>query len=176
MQHLEDLYYRIHVYPIEVPPLRAHRSDIPVLCRSFIERLNGSSGKRILDLAPEATHCLMDFCWPGNVRQLENAIEHAFVSCVPPRIELDDLPPELRTAHRRAAECQRHPSGSDVPDVRRNTVTREALLGALESAGWNQSGTARLLGVDRTTVWRQMHRWKIPNTPPDQSEDGDGQG
>ncbi len=167
----EDLYYRIHVYPIEIPPLRERKQDIPLLCRAFVTRLSQSTGKRIEDLSPEASHCLIDYCWPGNVRQLENAIEHAFVSCVPPQIQLDDLPPELRSAQLRTAECREigarrsfpggisHFDRPPVPTPYR--ITRESLLETLESTGWNQSQTARILGVDRTTIWRRMRQWQL---------------
>ncbi len=161
----EDLYYRIHVYPIEVPALREHKEDIPLLCGAFIDRLNRRTGKRIRDLSSEASHCLMDFCWPGNVRQLENALEHAFVSCAPPQIVLEDLPLELRSAHRRNAECRRPAMAEDAGAARRAGVTRDALREALEETRWNQSEAARRLGVDRTTVWRQMRRWNLANAP-----------
>ena len=168
----EDLYYRIHVYPISIPPLRERQQDIPLLCRAFIARLSQSTGKQIEDLSPEASHCLLDYCWPGNVRQLENAIEHAFVSCVPPQIQLDDLPPELRSAQLRAADCEqsrfnrtaglRNGQPPAVPYASPTTrITRTNLLEALESTGWNQTQTARILGVDRTTIWRRMRQWKL---------------
>lgn len=158
----EDLYYRIHVYPIEIPPLRERKDDIPELCQAFIRQLNKSTGKVIVGLSEEAGHCLSDYCWPGNVRQLENAIEHAFVSCVPPRIQLEDLPPELRTSGRRARECLKPrflPSVSQSSG--RGNLTRDMLLNALESHGWNQSRAAQSLGVNRTTVWRRMRQWDL---------------
>ena len=156
----EDFYYRIRVFSIAVPPLREHKEDIPLLCETFVKKLNASTGKRITHLSHSANHCLMDYCWPGNVRELENAIEHAFVTCRADTIELDDLPVEMRTASQREIECRERGTDALLPRAS-GPLTKEALLQTLAACNGNQSETARRLGVDRTTVWRKMKQWKI---------------
>ncbi len=160
----EDFYYRIRVFSIPVPPLRERREDIPLLCETFIQKMNRATGKQISRLSHEVNHSLMDYCWPGNVRELENAIEHAFVTCAADTIELDDLPFEIRSASQRAIECRER--GTVVPPPKpTGPLVRETLIRALEACAWNQSATARRLGIDRTTVWRKMKEWglKVPS-------------
>ncbi len=155
----EDFYYRIRVFSIAVPPIRNHKEDIPLLCNSFMQRLNTSTGKHITHLSHATNHCLMDYCWPGNVRELENAIEHAFVTCGGNCIEADDLPLEIRSPQQRAAECQQ--SGKVMPPAPLTPLTQENLINTLQACNWNQSESARQLNIDRTTVWRKMKQWKI---------------
>ncbi len=158
----EDFYYRIHVFAVTMPPLREHREDIPLLCEAFMDKLNTHTGKQIARVSHDARHCLMDYCWPGNVRQLENALEHAYVTCQAHSIELDDLPPEIRSAKQRSVECSGSRTQAALP-VRGPTpaLSRELLLDVLQACDWNQSAAARRLGVDRTTVWRRMKQWNI---------------
>ena len=161
----EDLYYRIRVFPIDLPPLRQRMADIPTLVRTFIERFNMQTGKHISGLTSDVLHCLMDHCWPGNVRELENAIEHAFVTCQTDEIGLFDLPTEIRMVELRAASCrERRFSGIEgVPEPVQASSAKipEQLQSVLEECGWNRSEAARRLGVDRTTVWRRMKQWGI---------------
>jgi two-component system, NtrC family, response regulator HydG len=163
----EDLYYRVRVFDIGVPPLRERREDIPLLVETFIQRFKVETGKNISRISPEVNYCLMDYCWPGNVRELEHAIEHAFVTCQGDCINLFDLPVEIRMTELRAATCRSagtEPGRSAPPDDVRpyRADTREGLLGALEAARWNKARAARLLGITRTTVWRKMKQWDIP--------------
>jgi len=163
----EDLYYRIRVFDIGVPPLRARREDIPLLVETFLKRFNAETGKSISRISSEVNYCLMDYCWPGNVRELEHAIEHAFVTCQGDCINLFDLPVEIRMTELRAATCRsREPeAGREVPPASGRSYradTREGLIEALEAAGWNKAKAARLLGITRTTVWRKMKQWDIP--------------
>jgi PAS domain S-box-containing protein len=165
----EDLYYRIRVFPIQVPPLRQRKTDIPLLVQAFIERFSRETGKHITGMSDEVLHCFMDHCWPGNVRELENAVEHAFVTCRTPRIGLADLPAEIRMLELRSAHCRElegnpHRTAATRP-LSRNKTDREQLLATLEECGWNRSQTARVLGIDRTTVWRRMRQWGLE--PPD---------
>ncbi len=107
----EDLYYRVRVFDITVPPLRERREDIPLLVHHFIERFNRETGKAIVGVTAEVNVCSMDYCWPGNVRELENAVEHAFVTCQNDHISLFDLPLELRMMELRAEACASPPPG-----------------------------------------------------------------
>ena len=95
----EDLYYRLKVFPIRLPPLRERREDIPLLVDHFTRRMNQRTGKRVQRLSRQALQALMDYRWPGNVRELENAIEHAFVLCQSRQIDFKDLPIEIRQFH-----------------------------------------------------------------------------
>ncbi|WP_080804585.1 sigma-54 interaction domain-containing protein [Desulfamplus magnetovallimortis] len=94
----EDLFYRLKVFPINVPPLRERREDIPLLIRHFIDKGNERDGKNVQDLSRDAMERLMEYHWPGNVRELENAMEHAFVLCRSRQIDIADLPVEIRSS------------------------------------------------------------------------------
>jgi len=161
----EDLYYRLRVFQIDVPPLRHRKEDIPLLVANFIQRFNRETGKSIQGLTDEAAYCLMDYCWPGNVRELENAIEHAYVTCRETHVGLFDLPVELRQTELRQAECDRRfnsqprPTRQSAPTI---PMTRDILLTTLQQCQWNKAETARQLGVNRATVWRKMKQWNIP--------------
>jgi len=161
----KDFYYRVCVYSIDVPALRNHKPDILLLCDAFIERLNRSTGKSIQRLTDDARRLLLDYCWPGNVRQLENAIEHAFVMCFGESITVDDLPNDIHFSDVQCAEFASEPicqqQASQIYPPRRQPLTREVLLRTLEDCYWNQSEAARRLGVDRTTIWRNIKNWEL---------------
>jgi len=154
----EDLYYRLKVFPIHVPPLREHKEDIPLLIEHLIAELNERTGKAITGLEADAMRALMDHCWPGNVRELENAIEHAFVTCPGGEIGLFDLPVEVRKAELSRETCAERQATGSRPA---RGTTREELLALLEECNWNKAEVARRLGVDRSTVWRRMKRLGI---------------
>jgi PAS domain S-box-containing protein len=168
----EDFYYRICVFSIMMPALREHKSDIPLLCDAFISRLNHKTGKNIRRLSSEAMKCMMNYCWPGNIRQLENAIEHAFVMCFGEAITRDELPEEICTNYadpacndfsdRQAETPAKHTTKVLLPAYRpRRRITREMLVETLQKCNWNQSEAARRLGVDRTTIWRRIKQWAL---------------
>ena len=161
----DDFYYRIHVFSIPVPPLRERREDIPLLCEVFINKMNTSTGKAIDCLLGEARDALLEYCWPGNVRELENAIEHAFVTCPDHCIRLEDLPFEVRTNGREDSDCRFRGGKGRSSKSCAGKLTKELLLSTLQSCNWNRSEAARILGIDRTTVWRRLKQWKIQ--PPD---------
>ena len=161
----KDFYYRVCVYSIDVPALRNHKPDISLLCDAFIERLNRNTGKNIQRLSGKAHRLLLDYCWPGNVRQLENAIEHAFVMCFSEAITVDDLPTDICFSE---MECMKNGQNVDIEKEhathyppRKPPLTREILLKTLEDCYWNQSESARRLGVDRTTIWRNIKNWSL---------------
>jgi len=162
----QDFYYRICVFSIDVPALREHKPDILLLCDAFIERLNKSTGKNIQRISEEARKLLLKYCWPGNVRQLENAIEHAFVMCFSESITVDDLPNEIRFSDMQCSGYGVSPLSLPISTAvayppRKPALTRERLLSVLEECHWNQSEAARRLGVDRTTVWRNIKNWSL---------------
>lgn len=169
-QFREDLFYRIQVFPIMIPPLRERKSDIPLLLQHFIGIFNRAGGHHIQGVDNDALLCLMDHCWPGNVRELENALEHAFVTCRTGLIGLFDLPMEIRMVELRNAHClEKRISSTAVyqqslppESVPENSLTDPDLFRQqLASCGNNRSRLARKLNVDRTTIWRKMKQFNI---------------
>jgi DNA-binding NtrC family response regulator len=148
-QFRDDLYYRLRVVPIRVPPLRQRTEDIPLLARTFLARAAGS-GRR--DLSNEALELLSAYTWPGNVRELRNVIE--YLCCVSRgEITANDLPPEVRNGDRGLAE-DRHPRLI-------NAGERSRIEEALAVTRFHRGRAAELLGIDRTTLWRKMRRYGI---------------
>ncbi|NLD99895.1 MAG: sigma 54-interacting transcriptional regulator [Fibrobacter sp.] len=157
----EDLYYRLKVFPIHIPPLRDRKEDIGLLTDHFIRKFNQETGKSITGLNHDATVTMMDYCWPGNIRELENAIEHAFVTCQDPIIGIFDLPLEIRKVELRKGICATEPMEmqNKVDYYRkRPALTNEDFMIILKECNGNQSEVARRLGIDRTTVWRKMKK------------------
>ncbi|MFZ7113141.1 MAG: sigma-54 interaction domain-containing protein [Desulfatiglandales bacterium] len=150
----EDLFYRINVIPITVPPLRERVEDIPLLAESFLEKIQMKSGKKIKGISNMVMSLLVEYPWPGNVRELKSALEYAFVSCHNDIIQPRHLPPNF---FRQRQALNRSMSVFKVHDE----IKRSQLITALEKAGGNQSEAARILGVSRVTVWNQMKRFNI---------------
>jgi transcriptional regulator with GAF, ATPase, and Fis domain len=161
----EDLYYRLRVFPIEVPPLRARREDIEPIARLLLSRAGARTGRE-LRLSPEVVRVLLSHPWPGNVRELENALEFAATVAQGQTIQPEDLPPEILTpeagANEQPAEdagaAGSHPgSARGAIYLRRTTpADREVIRRALEAAGWNREEAAAALGISRSTLWRRM--------------------
>lgn len=152
----EDLFFRIHVIPIELPPLRQRAEDIPYLVNTFIARLQKRTGKEIMGLSPEALETLMAYPFPGNVRELKSALEYAFVLADRGPIGREHLPPSIRDGPWK--ETEPHPQGQSKEQ---EPGEKAALLQALRNAGGNQSEAARMLGVNRGTVWSRMRKYGI---------------
>jgi two-component system, NtrC family, response regulator HydG len=157
----EDLFYRLKVFPIVLPPLRRRREDIPPLIQHFIARLNKRTGKTIEGVSTDAMRLLMDYPWEGNVRELENAIEHAFVLCHRGLIGADALPVEIRRM-RFGAVIPAAPAAPSSPGLKRPVVTPDSLRTLLAACHWNKAEVARRMGVSRTWVWKYMKKWDIP--------------
>ena len=165
-QFREDLYYRLKVFPIHLPPLRERKEDIPLLANHFIDANNKKTGKRITDVSKVAMRRLMDYVWPGNVRELENAVEHAFVLCNNDQIELLDLPIEIRQDD--TVTVSSFTVQPDQPRFRsRKKLSKEALLGLLEECDWNKAEVGRRVGLSRTAIWKYMKKYDIPLKPLD---------
>ena len=147
----EDLYYRVNVVRVELPPLRRRKEDIPLLAEQFIEHFNRLQGKSVEGVEAEALSLMMAHDWPGNVRELENVIERAFILCREGLIHLGHLPEEL-TAHERG-------DAGDV-DLRsaHDVLDAQAIQAALERNGYNRSAAARDLGIHKTTLFRRIKR------------------
>lgn len=149
-QFREDLYYRLHVVPVVIPPLRERRDDIPLLVRHFTEKYNRLMSKSIRTISPEAVEILMDFSYPGNVRQLENIIEHAFVKCQGDKIEKRHLPSDL-AAPKEDLVARALSSVNPL-----ETLERELIKKVLEQCQGNMQVAANRLGISRTTLWRRL--------------------
>jgi len=171
----EDLFYRLRVFPIEIPSLRARREDIEPLARYLLAQVGQRSG-RILRFSPDALRALLDYDWPGNVRELENALEYAATVARGPTLRREDLPREAVSGARpeeagddahgercAAATAAREP-GSLAADRRpaarfrdrRVALTREEITAILELHRWRIAEASRSLGISRTTLWRLM--------------------
>lgn len=149
----EDLYYRLNVISITMPPLREIREDIPLLINHFIAKHQISASAASPEVSPEAMAKLMAYAWPGNVRQLENVVRRAFALGINGFLDIDDLPKEI-------ARQTGKPMLSDS-DLNLKTVERKTIQQALRKAGGNKAEAAKLLGVNTTTVYRKMARYDI---------------
>jgi two-component system response regulator HydG len=148
----EDLYYRLKVVEIKLPPLAARRDDIPLLVSHYVGVFNQRFGKRISGISPEVEKLFMEYRWPGNIRELIHTLEHAFVVCKKPLIGLADLPPELRE---HAA-----PANDAEGDAARD---RDRIMETLRQAGGNKAKAARILGISRQTIYRKLQDYKNGN-------------
>ena len=143
---------------LTLPPLKSHKSDIPLLVEHFIKRFNRETSRTITHIEDDAMRVLMEYHWPGNVRELENAIEHAFVVCSGDSLKLFDLPVEVRRMTCDPAAPQRSASKC-------SQLTRDELIALLTECEWNKSEVARRLGCSHTAVWKHMKKRNIPLHP-----------
>jgi two-component system, NtrC family, response regulator HydG len=145
----EDLFYRLNVIPIQLPPLRMRKEDIPLLVEHFVQNWEGLKTKQLSGISPSALRTLMDYDWPGNIRELENVIERACVVCTGKIIEPIDL---------NLIPLQVSPN---TKDTRRRIIDRETILQELKNCGSNQTLAAERLGLHRVTLWRKMKGYGI---------------
>jgi PAS domain S-box-containing protein len=153
----EDLFYRINVVQIDVPPLRQRREDIPLLMKHFLEKLNLKRDKRIGGLSPAAERILLEHDYPGNIRELENILEYATIVCKNYQIEPRHFPPYLLRAKEKGSPVGEHPG----PGPSLEELERDELLQALRAHRWNRQAAAAALGISRTTLWRKIRRFQI---------------
>ncbi len=147
----EDLYYRLNIIKVELPPLSQRQEDIPLLIEHFINKFNLKMGKRVIGVSPEVMELLMKYDFPGNVRELENIIEHAFVLCQGQIIGVSCLPEQIFKKIR-----PNLPSRSLFEIQEINLIKK-----TLEKYAGHRGKTAAALGIDRTTLWRKMKKYKI---------------
>ena len=152
----EDLYYRINVIPIYLPPLRARLDDIPLLVDTFIHRMDLKTEKNITGIAKEVLDVFMQYSWPGNIRELINVIEYAFVLCPEGDISIAHLPAQL--LGQQPLHVQQ---GSKTIRKLSKGNERQELIQALQSSGGNKSEAARRLGVSRVTLWKRIKKFGI---------------
>jgi len=171
----QDLFYRIHVVAIELPPLRERLEDLRELADGFLMRSCQEFGRNVEGFSQGAYQAMLDYSWPGNVRELENAIQRAVLVCLNREIQSDDL---ARLVRKPTASCRIQKelqSGSDSSsaqgwsesykdlDEALSGPERAILLGALDAHGWNRHATAQRLGINRTTLYKKMKRLGIDN-------------
>ena len=153
-----DLYYRLNVLSIDVPPLRDRRADVPLLARAFLAQAEGVVARPGLAFSEEALRALAAHDWPGNVRELRNVVLRAAATAPSNEIEVRDLPAELRTAAARALPSER-PPGAAMPSAVEHD--RETLLRMLDACSWNVARAAQTLRVSRMTLYRWLRKFGI---------------
>jgi PAS domain S-box-containing protein len=157
-----DLYFRLAVFPLQVPSLREHAEDIPALADRFLSRLGTGPAQRPRAIHADALRALRAHAWPGNVRELQNVLEYAALQAGGYDIRLEHLPAEIRAAGRRGEPAAA--SSADRADAALDE--RRALVLALEQAGWNRTRAAAALGGSRVTLWKRMKRHGVGDPGP----------
>lgn len=150
----QDLFYRINVIPIQLPPLRDRIEDIPLLSEAFFRKVRLKSEKDVEGISNEAMDALMGYAWPGNVRELKSAFEYAFVACHETLVRPYHLPQEIYRGKHPLSQGKRR-------SFNLKEIEKQELLEALEKTGGNQSQAAALLGVSRVTVYNRMKRFGL---------------
>jgi len=147
----EDLYYRLKVVELHLPPLRERKEDIMALVPHFLNKLNKKLGKQIIDVSSEVLRLFMTYQWPGNVRELEHVMEHAFVVSRQPIITINDLPADLIYSTGLNKIAFETPLKDDP----------QSIIQVLEKTAWNKSKAANILGLSRSTIYRRIAEYKI---------------
>lgn len=143
----EDLFYRLKVVTVELPPLRDRREDIPLFVEHFRILLNRELNRSVADISPEVMDLFMEYNWPGNVRELKHVLEHAMIRCRLPMVSIEHLPQEMR--------------GKVLPPQPHGSTEEDTIRDALRRAGGNRSKAAKLLGIDRKTLYRKLDKYTI---------------
>jgi transcriptional regulator with PAS, ATPase and Fis domain len=148
----EDLYYRINVFEIDIPPLRERPEDILPIAEHFLKKFSSSMGRRVTGLSPSARVMVLKYQWPGNVRELANAIERALVVCRGEEIEPQHLPILARSASQ---------DGGDPDDLSMQAIEKKHIVRVLKLNEFNVTHTAKALEIDRVTLYNKMRKYKI---------------
>ena len=149
----EDLYYRINVVTIHLPPLRERREDLPILARHFLEKYSLQMNRPFRDFSPQAMDLLVRHAWPGNIRELANAVERALVVGKPPLVRPEDLPLGLAPGR-----CGTEATGETLAEVEKAHIQT-----ILDRSGWNISRAARILDIDRVTLYSKIRKLSLSN-------------
>jgi len=162
-----DLFYRLNIIPIKLPPLRSRLEDIPLLVEHFIEKFNFKMGKDIKELDPEILDTFVKYTWPGNIRELENTLEYAFVQCRSSYLEMHSLPPRLKVLNSQTTDLSlSSPISSEAfqfPNVPifSGKQTKEEVRRALTACKWKKAKTAKRLNISRSTLWRLIKKYEL---------------
>jgi two-component system response regulator HydG len=146
----EDLYYRLKVVEVALPPLRERKDDVPMLVGHFLQKMNNKFNRHIEAVSEDVMNIFMNYDWPGNVRELEHALEHAFIVCRQDTITADHIPTNTSSF-----------SNNIPPPLKDADSEPYIIINALKRSGWNKSKAARLLGVNVRTIYRKMEKYKI---------------
>ncbi len=157
----EDLYYRLDVYTIHVPPLRARSEDVPGLAGAFLAELRSEMDKPVEDFTEEAMAALTRYGWPGNVRELRNAVERALLSCRGHQIGLSDLPERVRGEAAPAMQAEESGPGAEGLDAWLAERERRVIVAALADCNGVQAQAARLLGITERSLWHRIKKLDI---------------
>jgi DNA-binding NtrC family response regulator len=155
----QDLYYRLNVIPIKVPPLRLRKSDIPLLVDFFVKKFNKQKRKRMSGFVPEALDALLAYSWPGNVRELENLVERLIILANSDQIEIDDIPGSIKGKSGRFESIEvKIPKDGIVFDQAVEEYEKKLILQALSETNWVKTKAAKLLNINRTTLIEKMKK------------------
>jgi len=157
----QDLYYRLVVFPIHIPPLRERPDDIPLLVNHFLRKFADDAGARVERVAPRAMERLVQYAWPGNVRELENVVHRTILVAAGTEITEEDLPPELGGAN--VAE----PEDEEGGFLTLEQIEARAIARVLKACTWNLSEAARRLGIGRSTLYRKIEQYGLKGESPD---------
>ncbi len=155
----EDLFFRINVFPITCPPLSQRKDDITLIIQHFISFHAEKTGKNILGFTPEAMRLMVAYPWPGNIRELRNSVEYAFVLAKGKSIGPEHLPEKI-TGHK-SQEIERVAGNKTSGLIKKGLDEKEKLLDALQKADGNQTKAGKILGVSRITVWKRIKKYGI---------------
>jgi DNA-binding NtrC family response regulator len=157
----EDLFFRLKVVEIKLPPLRERRSDVPLLANAFFREFARENQKSVKAISPEAMEVLMKYPWPGNVRELRAAIEGAVVLCRGDKVQPHDLPEEVRSGN--ASGTGVGPLGVMLPAETVKDAEKQLIIRALKEAGGNRTVAAKRIGMSRRTLHRKLHEYQLEN-------------
>jgi len=165
----EDLFFRLNVVQITMPPLRTRKEDIPLMVQAFLRAAAEENGKPFREMTSEAMRCLLDYNWPGNVRELRTAVEHGVVMASGKQIEIEDLPARIRQAAGFEISEPVPVSGTDPENDALNLhqSERALILRALQESGGNRTLAAKRLGISRRTLHRRLNQLSLRNISPD---------
>jgi len=164
----EDLYFRINVIQVDLPPLRARGNDVLLLAQRFLQQHASRSGKPVSGLSPQAAEKLLAYAWPGNVRELQNCIERAVALTRMQEISVEDLPDRIRAYRASQLIIATDDLGQLVP---MEEIERRYVLRVLDAVGGNRGQAAKILGFDRKTLYRKLERWGQVQEREDERED-----
>lgn len=161
-----DLFYRINVVHIEIPPLRTRGNDVLLLAQAFVLRLAERHNKNVTGITPEVAEKLLAYTWPGNVRELQNSLERAVALARFELLSVEDLPPKIRDYRPSDVVVGSVESPEDL--VTLEEIERRYIARVMEIVGWNKVQATKVLGIDRSTLYRKLERYKL-EPPPDPS-------
>lgn len=153
----EDLYYRLNIIRVKIPPLRERKSDTLALSLHFIKKLKERIDTPVTGISKEALKIMMDYSWPGNVRELENTIEHALIMSRSAQIKPNDLPPLEGIYYKASSDSSFEPSVSRIDEAE-----RQMLIAALKEAGGNKYKAAKMLGIPRSSLYSKLKKFGMP--------------